>query len=650
MSFDCMNINNSFLDILGLKNSPGLIAGLNDFSKGEVLFKDMFTSILQGKQLPAEDLKGSNAILDKIVLFVSQELNGLKGEEFLNKLKQFMMMFSSNDLSNLTISEQGLDVLKELFLSAGYEMGQINELMDDLKLQMEKGGKTFSLKDLGELMDKLAQLDRQNDIPDDMQDQEQESILPISALAFIETIMISLGIPENARNTILSDVKTDQGIDLNTLIKNFKEFEKKSFASQTFFKTDPGNNSVVKLINQLNLGDNSRAFMDGQLSLTDFIHALENKKKQALGKNKEYSLQNILAEVADPKKTIVKEYSLQNILAEVADPKKRGVLSVLNSAETDGKNRVSGLFDAFSKKRDNSIDSSLSVKIDPGTADVNMEKSGKDLSGLIDKLLNNIDKQINIDEKIVNVPLNKLSSQDFEKFFGFFSKGGDGSEDHTTLKSGLEEKFVKLLGKLELNMDGKSGSESKNSFQKRKQQSGGLKLSDITQSTSGEDKLLNSVRYLSSSKKNQVRTLPSYVTNQIGRSIVRAVNKGQTELNIQLKPPELGRMMITIEDLGNSIRVSVVAENQAAKDILLSNSNSLKAALAGSGINLENFDVDLGSNFNRSMADAKNQSWDFKGRKNSKNESLSEEDMMVEKQTLLQKQYLTHDGVLYYVA
>jgi len=650
MSFDCMNINNSFLDILGLKNSPGLIAGLNDFSKGEVLFKDMFTSILQGKQLPAEDLKGSNAILDKIVLFVSQELNGLKGEEFLNKLKQFMMMFSSNDLSNLTISEQGLDVLKELFLSAGYEMGQINELMDDLKLQMEKGGKTFSLKDLGELMDKLAQLDRQNDIPDDMQDQEQESILPISALAFIETIMISLGIPENARNTILSDVKTDQGIDLNTLIKNFKEFEKKSFASQTFFKTDPGNNSVVKLINQLNLGDNYRAFMDGQLSLTDFIHALENKKKQALGKNKEYSLQNILAEVADPKKTIVKEYSLQNILAEVADPKKRGVLSALNSAETDGKNRVSGLFDAFSKKRDNSIDSSLSVKIDPGTADVNMEKSGKDLSGLIDKLLNNIDKQINIDEKIVNVPLNKLSSQDFEKFFGFFSKGGDGSEDHTTLKSGLEEKFVKLLGKLELNMDGKSGSESKNSFQKRKQQSGGLKLSDITQSTSGEDKLLNSVRYLSSSKKNQVRTLPSYVTNQIGRSIVRAVNKGQTELNIQLKPPELGRMMITIEDLGNSIRVSVVAENQAAKDILLSNSNSLKAALAGSGINLENFDVDLGSNFNRSMADAKNQSWDFKGRKNSKNESLSEEDMMVEKQTLLQKQYLTHDGVLYYVA
>ncbi len=308
------------------------------------------------------------------------------------------------------------------------------------------------------------------------------------------------------------------------------------------------------------------------------------------------------------------------------------------------------MFDAFSKKRDNSIDSSLSVKIDPGTADVNMEKSGKDLSGLIDKLLNNIDKQINIDEKIVNVPLNKLSSQDFEKFFGFFSKGGDGSEDHTTLKSGLEEKFVKLLGKLELNMDGKSGSESKNSFQKRKQQSGGLKLSDITQSTSGEDKLLNSVRYLSSSKKNQVRTLPSYVTNQIGRSIVRAVNKGQTELNIQLKPPELGRMMITIEDLGNSIRVSVVAENQAAKDILLSNSNSLKAALAGSGINLENFDVDLGSNFNRSMADAKNQSWDFKGRKNSKNESLSEEDMMVEKQTLLQKQYLTHDGVLYYVA
>ena len=93
------------------------------------------------------------------------------------------------------------------------------------------------------------------------------------------------------------------------------------------------------------------------------------------------------------------------------------------------------------------------------------------------------------------------------------------------------------------------------------------------------------------------------------------MNLGVNEIKIQLKPAELGRMLMTIDNTGNSMKVSIMAENQTAKDILISNAGELKAVLSNSGINLESFEVDLGSDFRQSMADARNQAGQF-GRNN----------------------------------
>ncbi|MCK5541243.1 MAG: flagellar hook-length control protein FliK [Desulfobacterales bacterium] len=612
MNINCMDINSSFLEMLGFKNSSEMMTGLSDFSKGEVLFKDQFASILQGKQFKNDDLKGSNTIVDKLISFVSKELKGSKGTDFLKKLKQFFMMISGNDLTSLTMGGQGLDVLKELLASAGFGIDQINELIDDLKLTMSQEGKNISID---ELMGKISELDWEPNDSDGIQDQvnEQEIMLPISAIAFIESIMISLGMPEDVRNSILSDVKTEKGIDLNILIKNFKEFEKQSFASQTFFKTDANNDNVAKLMNLINLGNTSKAFADGKLSLQDFINILETKRKDVLGieNKKEGGLKNILAATMEPKGKDTLFADPIRTINPKADPINTLTMANLTSADTRGE---------------------------------------EEISNLVNKLFKNISKQETNNEKIVNVPLNKFSNKDFEKLFPFSFKAENGKDVQTTIKSELEEKFTRLLGKLESNMNSNNDSESKNLFQKGKQQVNGLKLPDSTQSATGEEKLLSSVRYLSSSKKGQVRTLPSYVTNQIGRSIVRAVNQGQNQIQIQLKPPELGRMMITIQDLGNGVKVSVVAENQAARDILMSNSNNLKDALASSGISLENFDVEMGTNFNQSMRDAKNQAGYSKNKKGFGNEVGDGENMKIRNKDFLREQHLTHDGILYYVA
>ncbi|WP_300456375.1 flagellar hook-length control protein FliK [Desulfobacula sp.] len=103
------------------------------------------------------------------------------------------------------------------------------------------------------------------------------------------------------------------------------------------------------------------------------------------------------------------------------------------------------------------------------------------------------------------------------------------------------------------------------------------------------------------------KNLPTYVTHQVGKSLVRALNQGESTLRIQLKPRELGRLVMTIDNTGNSLKVNIMTENPVAKDLLTSNVNELRTVLTTSGVTLERFDVDMNSDFRQSMADAGNQ-------------------------------------------
>lgn len=104
--------------------------------------------------------------------------------------------------------------------------------------------------------------------------------------------------------------------------------------------------------------------------------------------------------------------------------------------------------------------------------------------------------------------------------------------------------------------------------------------------------------------KSTSSVLPYYVTNQVGKSIARAFSRGESEITLQLKPAELGRISMTIESAGDTLKVRIMTENLAAKDILSEHANDLKASLAGNGINLDSFDVEMSSDFKQSMADS----------------------------------------------
>ena len=111
------------------------------------------------------------------------------------------------------------------------------------------------------------------------------------------------------------------------------------------------------------------------------------------------------------------------------------------------------------------------------------------------------------------------------------------------------------------------------------------------------------------------RTLPQYVTRQVGRGLARAVNQGESSLTLQLKPANLGRMIMKIDNAGDSMKVSIMTEHHSAKEILTTHSAELKQVMAGSGISLDNFEVEMSSDFKQSMADAQAQSNAFQQKK-----------------------------------
>jgi flagellar hook-length control protein FliK len=100
------------------------------------------------------------------------------------------------------------------------------------------------------------------------------------------------------------------------------------------------------------------------------------------------------------------------------------------------------------------------------------------------------------------------------------------------------------------------------------------------------------------------RNLPGYLLEQVSRQIVRLRNAGESDMTLQLKPPHLGRIQLNIEQTSGGIKVGIVVESAAARDMLLANSHDLKMTLADQGLRLDKIDVEAQADFGQSMAQA----------------------------------------------
>jgi len=111
------------------------------------------------------------------------------------------------------------------------------------------------------------------------------------------------------------------------------------------------------------------------------------------------------------------------------------------------------------------------------------------------------------------------------------------------------------------------------------------------------------------------RMFPYYLLDQVSRQILRSRLNNESEIMIQLKPPSLGRLKMSIENTTEGLKVSIITENQAARDMLLSNSGDLKAALMDQGLRLDKINVETQADFQQTMADTRHGSEGSEGRK-----------------------------------
>jgi flagellar hook-length control protein FliK len=99
--------------------------------------------------------------------------------------------------------------------------------------------------------------------------------------------------------------------------------------------------------------------------------------------------------------------------------------------------------------------------------------------------------------------------------------------------------------------------------------------------------------------------LPTYLVDQVGRQLSRALLRGDRVIRLWLKPPELGAVKIEMDMKESVLRLEMIAENSTVKELLLSNVHELRNALAEQGVKIEGLDVQVGHDFNHSLADSK---------------------------------------------
>jgi len=623
MNLTFADINNAFSTLVPTDTLPG---GAGVFESSEArpsLFADNLRQVIKDAEVVQEPVSGesstsvSNVAGKEKSLDKSGKLIMAVQKGNLKKNGIFFMVGKGTDLEKAKINllenmgqGQGLPFLSKLqkfFLELSG--GDLNNLtldvqgLDALKKMLLKVG--FEPGEVEELISGLSEKAQVNDISlnevmdnlltlsPEIEDEtmDKEILLETSALPFLISVLNSLGLPKESVNQIISQSdRGEKGISLDVVIDHLKAIETQSFFTGQSFQTKEGDTSFPMLLKQLGL-----------------VLPEDSSSQPVPGENTASTsgLSDFLASLKMHKDKIV------DARKQVDNP-----LSPKSSNQTDG---------VVTESSNNLIDT-LSQHLE-----IQARKAGV--------------------FELSNAQINDQFKQDLlipGKYK--LKKKGLISQEHpvTNIKS---EQFFKDLesvisGKPGTDMDSDSHfKEKKETISLSKSESiKGEGISDLSPSSVKTNSLETSLK-----AKATFRNMPSYVMHQVEKSIVRAVNQGENTLKIQLKPSELGRLVMTIDNVGNSMKVSITTENPVAKDILASHMNELRTVLSAAGISLDKFDVDMSSDFRQSMADAKNQPGNSNGKNRNREKNLFDP-ISLERQNIGDMGIQIQDGSYHFVA
>lgn len=373
---------------------------------------------------------------------------------------------------------------------------------------------------------------------------DQTAALEMEKVPFLESLLVSFGIGQEQVQQILAEVQTtEEGIDLEALIEKLQGLEKKAAKSGRTYQLTRSDSNLNTAAEQLGL-----KLQKNGSSVVTFNELLGSLKQ----------LKNKIVHQQQPEMDLAESVTRSSVTEKPMDLL-NSLFKPLKLDQTGSENKTTGFFGQSSiKDQFDALAMGVMEEADEKTGLFNLKKDNLFLKG------KNPDKVFKELESLLN----------------------GKSADHPAGKEMMtEDKPVPRKFMIQSN-----------------------KGQDILQASAMDAKSGESSERAQAPKMPApARQLPAYVTQQVGKSLIRAINQGENSLRIQLKPPELGRLLMTIDNTGNHMRVSIVTENQAAREIITQNITDLKSTLSNSGVNLEKFEVDMSSDFRQSMADARQQ-------------------------------------------
>ena len=536
------------------------------------------------------------------------------GTEFLTELKNLLLSLANGDLDNLSLDEDGLDALGNLLVQAGFDQASVEELMSDLTLTLEEGGGLISVSDF---MDELFELP----LAEDEDITQAEALMPTSDLPYIKSLLSMMGVDEQEITSIMDDASEGtRGFDFDAFIEQLEQLSATAGESGMTYQTDGEDDAYTTLLKQLDL--NSFIEESGEpLTLTTLIDAFARK------------LDSIKDNLADQtEQSVSAMFTTDSFDALATQSGRHGLLNQLfsglniqeNSKETINSTiALSATSNAMVKEIEDRFQVQFMDQVNRG--DVSTKTAADALT---------IGNTVSAD-----VQTGKTDSDGAFKIAGSFS---DTKESTSQMSIKAAQADSAALEKAASAANFQSGDTT-------------TKISETHTLVFGMEKSATTATMGTSNVQRSQQafsTLPDFVTRQVGKSIVRSINTGDDTIRMQLKPAELGRVYMSIEHNGSAMKVSIITEHQSAKDILAANVNDIKTMLSSSGISLESFEVDMSSDFQQSMADARtqDQSNQSAGKKHAKRGAGDDAQEDTADNLSVQAAVINNSGSLHFVA
>ncbi len=105
---------------------------------------------------------------------------------------------------------------------------------------------------------------------------------------------------------------------------------------------------------------------------------------------------------------------------------------------------------------------------------------------------------------------------------------------------------------------------------------------------------LNEAKATANSKGLPNGVTEKSVVEQVVQKFAIKGTDNQNEIKIKLDPPALGTIRMNINTAGDSVKTTIIAENQAVKQAIEANLNQLKDSFTNQGMKIESFEVMVG--------------------------------------------------------